>query len=236
MKCHFHAHFIHLHSNTTLFMKLSRTFISILFFFLFLQIPQCSLPAEATDKKLLQELAARYEEAALGDDMQKELEVLETYLAEAIRQKDLREESYARMQKLNCFFNYEEFDKLYAEIPIQAAFFRGQGQWDRYYTVLETEVEALVLQNRTESALRKARCIYKEAQKAGHREGLGTSSYCIAYIYHLTQNEPEAEKYMRKAIRLLDDHTLSVPFFQGCNYDFRRCNLVSLYPIYLCLR
>ena len=145
MKCHFHAHFIHLHSNTTLFMKLSKTFISILFLFLFLQIPQCSLPAEATDKKLLQELAARYEEAALGDDMQKELEVLETYLAEAIRQKDLREESYARMQKINCFFNYEEFDKLYAEIPIQAAFFRGQGQWDRYYTVLETEVEALVL-------------------------------------------------------------------------------------------
>lgn len=102
--------------------------------------------------------------------------------------------------------------------------------------MLETEVEALVLQNRTESALRKARRIYKEAQKAGHREGLGTSSYCIAYIYHLTQNEPEAEKYMREAIRLLDDHTLSVPFFQGCNYDFRRCNLVSLYPIYLCLR
>lgn len=194
-------------------MKLSRTFVSILFSILLLQIPLPCLPAGGTDKKHLQELAARYEEAALGDDMQKELEVLETYLAEAIRQKDLREESYARMQKLNCFFNYEAFDRLYAEIPVQAAFFREQGQWDRYYTIQEIEVEALMLQNRTESALRKARCIYEEAQKANHREGLGTSSYCIAYIYHLTQNEPEAERYMREAIRLLEydpDNTLLV--------------------------
>lgn len=190
-------------------MKLSKTFTFVLSFFLFLQ----ALSAEAVDKARLQELATHYEEAASGDDMQEELDALEIYLAEAIRQKDLREESYARLQKLYCLFNYEEFDKLYAEIPVQAQFFREHDQWDRYYTVLETEIEALMLQNRTESALRKATKLHKEAQKAGHQEGLATSSFCIAYIYHFTQNEPEAEKYMREAIRLLEhdpDNTLLI--------------------------
>jgi AraC-like DNA-binding protein len=177
-------------------------YINLLLFSLFILVSG-SLYANDNKKAYLQKLAAEYEKASLGVDMQKELSALDVYLAEAIRQKEINEESYARIQKIYCLYNYGEYERMYKELPEQLAFYRKTKEWNRYYSLKEIEIEALMCQNRSESALRKAKSFYDETKKEKQPIGVGTSMYTIGNIYHLTQRDSLAEGYVRSAIKNL---------------------------------
>jgi len=177
-------------------------FVNLLLFSLFILVSG-SLYANNNKKAYLQKLAAEYEKASLGEDMQKELSALDVYLAEAIRQKDANEESYARIQKIYCLYNYSQYERMYKEIPEQLAYFKKTKAWNRYYSIKGTEIEALICQNRIESALLKAKSFYNEAKKEKNAVGQGTALFNLGNIYHMTQRDPMAETYMRSAINIL---------------------------------
>ena len=74
---------------------------------------------------------------------------------------------------------------MYKEIPEQLAYFKKTKAWNRYYSIKGTEIEALICQNRIESALLKAKSFYNEAKKEKNAVGQGTALFNLGNIYHM---------------------------------------------------
>lgn len=197
-----------------------KLFLCILGIFLI----SCNKNIETHDAAYLQKLFSSYEKAEMENDMSETLKILDVCIAEANLQKNIDQEDYARRQKLACYYNYGEYETLVAEVSIQADFFRQHKRWNSYYWTLQKEIEVLSMQNRFESALRKAQNLYEEAQKAQNQEGIGIASYCIGYIYHFTGRDEEAEIYLRKALETLKK-TNNKPALSNC-YD-KLCETLS---------
>ena len=186
----------------------------------------CTQSTITHDDAYLQKLAAAYQETKVDNDMQKELDALEIYLDEAIRQNNKTEENYIRGQKLVCYQSYDEYEKFYAEVKTQAKYFREQKNWKDYYMVFRLEIDGLVIQNRVESALRKAQIMYDEAQKEQRMEGIGAAAFCIGYIYVTSDRYQEAKMYLLKALEIFKK-TNNTNMLIGC-YDYIPDNLANL--------
>ena len=174
---------------------------AILYLFILIFIfPTYVLGVNDGRKFSLDELAANYEKVARQNDMDAELAALEPYLAEAIRQNDVTEEQYARISKVYCYFNYDEYDLLYDEIDRQMAYFREKGWWAKYYACATLRVEALIYQNKPISALREADDQYSKAPKTGNPMALVAAAYNLFICYQKSERNEEAALIFEKDI------------------------------------
>lgn len=161
--------------------------------------------ASATNQKTagrrsLEELAALYEKANNQNDMESELAALKPYLAEAIRQNNVREEQYARISKIYCYYNFDAFDLLYPEIDRQMAYFSRRGWWDQYNICANVRVEALIFQDKPASALHEADRLYAEAKKSGRSKSLVMAAYNLFCCYHYSNRHEEAARIFEEDI------------------------------------
>ncbi|NDV83898.1 helix-turn-helix domain-containing protein [Bacteroides sp. 51] len=133
-------------------------------------------------------------------DMATELAVLRRYVDEAHRQRNVHEEAYARMSRIQCFANYYEIDSLQAELPSTLHFLEKNGSWKFYYYCRSLYVESLLDVERVESALRESNAIYETATQQQIDLGIAFANMCMAFTYHRLDRSQEAIEYTQKAL------------------------------------
>lgn len=145
------------------------------------------------------------------DDFENECACLNDYIAEARRQRSIKDETDARLALLVCYYNYDKTERMLAELPIHLEFLAGHGMWVGYYNAWNQLVDLYIYQNKYRMALQVVEEIYTDARARNSNYGLGVASYGMGDVYHHMQNTEESAKAYAEAIRRLanaDDLTI----------------------------
>ncbi len=137
------------------------------------------------------------------DDSIYELRCWDEYIAEARRQQNVKEESFARKSKLVCYYNYDMCNVLEGALPGELKFFEKHQLWNDYYSSWCLLVDMYVFLNKFQTALREVKKVYADARERGNRYGLGIASYGMGTVYQHLQNTDESSKSYENAILYL---------------------------------
>lgn len=153
------------------------------------------------DKAYLQELAARYEEATLQGDLETVLAALKPYLEEAVRQGDEKEERYARIENVYCYYNHIAYDLLFDEIERHMEYFKQKEWWEEYYICANLQIEALIFADKRASALHQAERRYAEAIRSKDPLAIRMTAYGLFYCYHYSGRNEEAARIYKEVTK-----------------------------------
>lgn len=134
------------------------------------------------------------------DDFRDELAIVNDYLAEAKRQKNISKEGNARINKLYLLSDNNLYDSLVAQLPDNLDFFKRHEMWDNYFNGWSVTMRMYVQKNQYEMALAEAKAMYKAAQEIGNDSGLGVTARCVGEVYQTMGRHDQAEVYMREAV------------------------------------
>lgn len=152
----------------------------------------------------LKTLSLMYEYSTDLNSLEGELAVLYPYLGEARRQNDDKETGYALVQRLCAFYNYDREDSLFHYYPESIAWFEERNQWYNYYFAALLNVQSYIYINRPVMAMTSARQMYRDAHVLDDDYGKGVTAYLLGYVQFTGDNNTEALRYMKEAVRWLD--------------------------------
>lgn len=189
--------------------------LPILLLFISLFLTTISAQGVLRDKEAyLQELAVRYEESTREGSMEAELAALDPYIAEATRQGNKKEECYARMNKVYCYYNYDNYEQLDDEIDRQMDYFSRKNYWEEYYLCSNLRIEALIYQSKPVSALREAERQYNEALLLKDSQAIALTAYGLFCCYHCSGRNDEAARIYKE----VEKNEKYIPFNQRPDY------------------
>lgn len=138
--------------------------------------------------------------ASEGDDPEYESRCIDAFLAEAIRQSDVRSEGLARIQKLYYYYNYDMTDSLVQRLPAHLSALRKNKTWDYYYSAWKVLVEQYLYEGKLQTALKEAENICADAHERKSNYGLGIAYYTIGCIYQTMERLREAEDALEESV------------------------------------
>lgn len=137
-----------------------------------------------------------------GADTKEVMRCWDALADEARRQKDTKEEAYARSSKMGSYFNRnmtKEFDQ---DLPEQLKFLASVDEWQKFYSIWGAQVQRMIFDNKAYQALHEARLIYDDALRRNNNEGRATSYQLMSLAYVNMGNVDESVNCCYKAVSL----------------------------------
>ena len=134
----------------------------------------------------------------LGDSLH-EQKCWKQLLEEADQIGDTENAGMAYLSLMVCYFNFNNFDRLEAELPDALAYELKIGNLEYYYSGRNLLVDMYLLQDRNYSALQEMQAMYQDAQERGSIFGQAVSLYKIglSYIQIYLEAEPALDALKR---------------------------------------
>lgn len=134
----------------------------------------------------------------LGDSLH-EQKCWKQLLEEADQIGDTENAGRAYLSLMVCYFNFNNFDRLEAELPDALAYELKIGNLEYYYAGRNLLVDMYLLQDRNYSALQEMQAMYQDAQERGSIFGQAVSLYKIglSYIQIYLEAEPALDALKR---------------------------------------
>ena len=144
------------------------------------------------------ELYYQLNQYGVGNDWA--MPMVEEYLREARRQKNIRHEGLARGNILVYLANDEKLDSLYLLLPATLDMLSQNELWTTYFGVIHIQSASLLYSGRTDEALAVAQKAYDLARENNIPEGIGPSLFDMGLAYQLLGRIDEAVEMYRQAI------------------------------------
>lgn len=151
------------------------------------------------DKRRVEALASLCEYVYYLDDSLREQNCWKQLREEALRIGDTYHAGMAYQGLMICYYNFNNFDRLEAELPDALAYQLKTGNLENYYSGRELLVELYLLQDKNYSALQEMQAMYKDAQERGSIFGQAVSLYKIgvSYIQIYLEADPALDAFKR---------------------------------------
>ncbi len=160
----------------------------------------------------------------LGDSLH-EQKCWKQLLEEADQIGDTENAGRAYLSLMVCYFNFNNFDRLEAELPDALAYELKIGNLEYYYACRNLLVDMYLLQDRNYSALQEMQAMYQDAQERGSVFGQAVSLYKIglSYIQIYLEAEPALDA-LKRCLELfaLTDNVSTQELDAYCDY----CNVL----------
>ena len=166
-----------------------------------------SLP-QLKGEKLLDALDRLYRLSQETDDLFYQLTCLNNLIAEADRQQNWKKACEGRVMKMVFFYNTEQDDSLYEQIPPTLDFLRGKislGNYyvDCYYVIWTLLVNVYNFSGNTNEGLAEVKRMFEDAKLRQDKHGMGLAYFAMANVYSNMYNPDEAAKSYSMSIDLL---------------------------------
>lgn len=127
----------------------------------------------------------------LGDSA-REQKYLRVLLKENTQRGDAKGTGYSYTRLLMSYFNFDQYERLEAELPDALAYLLETEQLDYYYTLRALQIDMYLLQERNYSALQEMQDMYNDALERRHIFGQAVAMYKIgvAYVQIYLETEP----------------------------------------------
>ena len=161
-----------------------------------------SLP-QLKGEKRLQAYDRLYRLSQETDDLFNQLMCVNNLIAEADRQQNWKKACDARVMKMVFFYNTEQDDSLYEQIPPTLDFLRGKGSWDNYYITWTLLVNAYNFSGNTNDGLAEVKRMFDDAKGRQDKYGMGLAYFAMGNVYSNMYNPDEAANSYTMSIDLL---------------------------------
>ena len=157
----------------------------------------------AQGKEKLQLLSQLYELSMEEDDFQYQWQCINNYLMECRKQGNSLEESYARYDRIQLFYNYDLNDSIYHYAEEDLAFLHAHGSSERFYEAWSCLVNTYVYSGSTATGLKEAEKMYQQARDEKDEFGSGLACYVMGNAYYNMNNMDEAAGIYQRGIDIL---------------------------------
>ena len=157
----------------------------------------------AQGKEKLELLSQLYELSMEEDDFQYQWQCINNYLMECRKQGNSLEESYARYDRIQLFYNYDLNDSIYHYAEEDLAFLHAHGSSERFYEAWSCLVNTYVYSGSTATGLKEAEKMYQQARDEKDEFGSGLACYVMGNAYYNMNNMDEAAGIYQRGIDIL---------------------------------
>ena len=157
----------------------------------------------AQGKEKLELLSQLYELSMEEDDFQYQWQCINNYLIECRKQGNSLEESYARYDRIQLFYNYDLNDSIYHYAEDDLAFLHAHGSSERFYEAWSCLVNTYVYSGSTATGLKEAEKMYQQARDEKDEFGSGLACYVMGNAYYNMNNMDEAAGIYQRGIDIL---------------------------------
>ena len=157
----------------------------------------------AQGKEKLELLSQLYELSMEEDDFQYQWQCINNYLMECRKQGNSLEESYARYDRIQLFYNYDLNDSIYHYAEEDLVFLHAHGSSERFYEAWSCLVNTYVYSGSTATGLKEAEKMYQQARDEKDEFGTGLACYVMGNAYYNMNNMDEAAEIYQRGIDIL---------------------------------
>ena len=138
-----------------------------------------------------------------SNDLSYQLRCLNDLLAETQRQGVREREDDAWVEKITFFYNNEQDDSLWAELPPTLELLKSHESWNNYYEVWTILVNLHNFSGDTSTGLKEVNDMYHDAMVRQNRYGMGMAYYAMGNVYSNMYNPDEALSSYQKSVDIL---------------------------------
>jgi AraC-like DNA-binding protein len=137
------------------------------------------------------------------------LKIINNFIEEAKRQKNIEKEIYARMQLMDYYYYYnvKAFNANYDNFMDDA---KNNKQWEGYFYIFSLKIAMLSKNRQTEQAIVETEQLYNFAKRTHNIFGLGMTTYVLGKIYLERNRFAEAETYFNQSIEYFKKNASTV--------------------------
>ena len=191
---------------------MSRRTLALMLISLFMGIVGASADAITDLQKKLPQLndSARmkaYERmcnlAMLETDTERQVGILNEWLAETRRQKTKWWEGYVLIYRATFFYNNDMNDSIYKHVPEDMALLKEYNLQDRYFVIWSYLVNTYIYGEKASIGLHEVQKMFAEAEEQNYIYGMGLAYACMGNGYMVLGNADESISSYRKGLDLL---------------------------------
>ncbi|MDR2497961.1 MAG: helix-turn-helix domain-containing protein [Tannerellaceae bacterium] len=124
-------------------------------------------------------------------------------IREMRRQGNKKQEGRLKFVHINCLFNKGLKQEVMATAPDYLKYLAENEQWELYYQMYQTLLETYMEEYMFETAIRKARELYDEANSKKDEDGMSVATLTMGDAYCNLARLEDAEEYYKKTISIL---------------------------------
>jgi len=151
---------------------------------------------------------------------------LNEYEKEAIKQKHVRAQAYAKAKMVELYFYQFDTDSIFIAAPIAEEYARTNKIYSSLFGVQQVVIQRYAHQGEYAKAAQKAKNLYNEAKELDDYYGMASASAAIGNIYSTLGIADEALRYFKESVNILHnkgtgDEILYIDLYRMIIHNYR---------------